>query len=210
LTSLEKYAGTYTSPSDRLVVEIRSLGYSRGLEVIWRWAGGGVDLGLIGTTGDASLALSLLGNSQPWWGTAFLRTFRQDDVAADPSRHRFAFKWVADDKAGPAHAERIAFTFTMDEALIYEFEVEGESPLPLSKQWRLQRTSASVSLEVTVSPALHHELETLDEDLHATEGDALAKAVALLRLAVDARKQGKRVAILDEDLAEVDREITGI
>jgi hypothetical protein len=68
----------------------------------------------------------------------------------------------------------------------------------------------TASLEVTVSPELHRELETLAEDIHATQGDALAKAIALLRLAVDARKQGKRVAILDEDLAEVDREITGI
>jgi hypothetical protein len=89
-------------------------------------------------------------------------------------------------------------------------EIIGREPAMNPTPSSLPPEAVSSSLEVTVSPELHHELELLAEDLHGSEGDALAKAVALLRLAVDARKEGKRVAILDGDFVEVDREITGL
>jgi len=61
----------------------------------------------------------------------------------------------------------------------------------------------------TASPETSEEIDRLAREIHGSTEDVLARAVALLSLAVEARNQGKRVAIVDAT-NHVDTEITGI
>ena len=65
-------------------------------------------------------------------------------------------------------------------------------------------------LDLRVSSGFANELLDLSRELNETPGRILAKAVALYRMAADARERGERVAILDADLDEVKSEITGL
>jgi hypothetical protein len=52
---------------------------------------------------------------------------------------------------------------------------------------------------IILSPEVDAEIDALAADLDGNRGDAILKAIALLRLAVDAWKEGKRVGIAGPD-----------
>jgi hypothetical protein len=60
---------------------------------------------------------------------------------------------------------------------------------------------------IILSPEVDAEIDALAADLGGNRGDAILKAVALLRMAVDAWKEGKRVGIAGPD-QPLDTEIT--
>lgn len=65
-----------------------------------------------------------------------------------------------------------------------------------------------IPIELDVSPELAEAMEAMAADLGGTKSDVFVRAMTLLRLALDARKAGKRVCIADDDL-DVETEITG-
>jgi predicted transcriptional regulator len=67
-----------------------------------------------------------------------------------------------------------------------------------------------VRLSVDVSPELDAMLEQLAKDVHGTKSDVLRKGIALLQVAVDAKKQGQKFGVADPNTKQLEREIIGI
>ena len=55
-----------------------------------------------------------------------------------------------------------------------------------------------VVLQLNMSPELDADLDNLGEELGVPKGKAILKALSLLKIAMDAKREGKRVAILDD------------
>jgi len=73
-----------------------------------------------------------------------------------------------------------------------------------------QETRDKVRLSLDVSPELNHLLEELADQTGTTKSDVLRKAIALMDVAVDAKREGKRVYISDRAPEGASREIVGI
>jgi len=97
-----------------------------------------------------------------------------------------------------------------------------EVMLALAKQWadegapwfqpkptRRSDPPFFTKLSVRVSPELSVMLQEMARDYGTTKEGAILKAIGLLRLAYDARREGKRVAIVDGD-GEIDQEIEDV
>lgn len=67
-----------------------------------------------------------------------------------------------------------------------------------------------VKLSVEVSKELDAALEQLAKDVHGTKSDVLRKGIALLQVAVDAKKQGQKFGVADPTSKLLEREIVGI
>lgn len=73
-----------------------------------------------------------------------------------------------------------------------------------------QEKRQRVRLSLDVSVELNELLEELAEETGSTKSDVLRKAIALMDVAVDARREGKRVFVLDHAPEGASREIIGI
>ena len=69
--------------------------------------------------------------------------------------------------------------------------------------------SLSISLTLSISPELDADLDNMAEELDTTKGGAVLKALALLKISLEAKREGKRVAIID-DRDDSEQDITGI
>lgn len=67
-----------------------------------------------------------------------------------------------------------------------------------------------VKLSVEVSKEVDDALEQLAKDVHGTKSDVLRKGIALLQVAVDAKKQGQKFGVADSTGKRLEREIVGI
>jgi len=67
-----------------------------------------------------------------------------------------------------------------------------------------------VKLSVEVSKELDTILEQLAQDVHGTKSDVLRKGIALLQVAVDAKKHGQKFGDADSTGKQLEREIVGI
>ena len=67
-----------------------------------------------------------------------------------------------------------------------------------------------VKLSVEVSQELDATLEQLAKDVHGTKSDVLRKGIALLQVAVEAKKQGQKFGVADSTGKQLEREIVGI
>jgi hypothetical protein len=61
-------------------------------------------------------------------------------------------------------------------------------------------------LRLSITPELDALIDNMAEDLGLTKGDTILEALGLLKIALDARREGKIIGILDENL-ELDQEI---
>jgi len=66
-----------------------------------------------------------------------------------------------------------------------------------------------IKMSLHISPELNEELEQMSEEAHASKSDILRKAIALIKVAMDAKKSGKKLAILNEN-KELVNEIVGL
>ncbi|MBI1760147.1 MAG: DNA-binding protein [Acidobacteria bacterium] len=71
----------------------------------------------------------------------------------------------------------------------------------------LERTKVRLSLDI--SPELNTLLENLAGNIGGTKSDVLRKAIALMEVAVDAKRQGKKFGIAEKD-QQLATEIIGI
>jgi regulator of PEP synthase PpsR (kinase-PPPase family) len=71
------------------------------------------------------------------------------------------------------------------------------------------RSSDKVKLSLLISPQLNEALETMAQESGTTKSDILRKAIALLEVALDARKEGKGIGIVTKD-RQVVTEIVGV
>ena len=62
-------------------------------------------------------------------------------------------------------------------------------------------------LRLSITPELDALIDNMADDLGLTKGDTILEALGLLKIALDARQEGKRIGILDENF-DVDQEIT--
>ena len=67
-----------------------------------------------------------------------------------------------------------------------------------------------VKLSVEVSKELDEALEQLAKDVHGTKSDVLRKGIALLQVAVDAKKEGQKFGVVDATSKRLEREVIGI
>ena len=72
---------------------------------------------------------------------------------------------------------------------------------------RTDSTKPGVVLRLSITAELDAILDNMADDLGLSKGDTILKALGLLKIAVDARQEGKRIGILDENL-DVEQEIT--
>jgi predicted DNA-binding protein len=72
------------------------------------------------------------------------------------------------------------------------------------------RSAERIRLSLDVSPELNELLERMASDTHSTKSDVLRKAIALMDLAVDAKRNGQRLFISDAPPPDSAREIIGI
>jgi predicted transcriptional regulator len=66
-----------------------------------------------------------------------------------------------------------------------------------------------IRLSLDISPELNSLLEDLAEQTGGTKSDVLRKAIALMRVAVDAKRQGRKFGIAEQD-QPLATEIVGI
>lgn len=67
----------------------------------------------------------------------------------------------------------------------------------------------SVRLSLVVSPELNDRLEELASAGHITKSDVLRRAIALFDVAAEAKKNHKRLGILDQN-KQLENEIVGL
>ena len=77
----------------------------------------------------------------------------------------------------------------------------------LKKRLRFPESERSVTLTLTISPELDTLLDNMSEELGVPKGEAILKAFGLLKIALEARREGKGIGILDDEL-DVEQEIT--
>ncbi len=70
-------------------------------------------------------------------------------------------------------------------------------------------TIGPITITVHASTEFLAMLDRLAIGLGHTPGEILSKALILYEIAADAVAEGKRVVIMDADMEEIDREITG-
>ncbi|MBD2771612.1 DNA-binding protein [Iningainema tapete] len=66
-----------------------------------------------------------------------------------------------------------------------------------------------IQLSLEVSPEFYDALQNLSNEIHINEGDVLKKAIALLKIAVEAEKRSQKMGIVEKEQS-VDTEIVGV
>lgn len=70
-------------------------------------------------------------------------------------------------------------------------------------------SDTKIKLSLEVSPEFYTALQNLSSEIHISEGDVLKKAIALLKIAVEAEKRGQKMGIVEKE-EPVDTEIVGV
>lgn len=73
---------------------------------------------------------------------------------------------------------------------------------------RRRQPRLDVKLTLTIWPELDAMIDEMATDLEIAKGEVIVKALGLLKIALDAKKVGKKLIILDEK-ADEEEEITG-
>ena len=60
-------------------------------------------------------------------------------------------------------------------------------------------TNNQIKFSLEVSPEFYTTLQNLSSETHVSEGDVLRKALALLKIAVEAEKRGQKIGIVEKD-----------
>jgi hypothetical protein len=67
----------------------------------------------------------------------------------------------------------------------------------------------AVELTLTIWPELDDMLDNMADELGVTKGEAIVKALGLLRIALDAKRDGRKLVVVDDRTGE-EEEVTGI
>ncbi|MBV9852213.1 MAG: DNA-binding protein [Armatimonadetes bacterium] len=59
------------------------------------------------------------------------------------------------------------------------------------------QASEKIRVSLDISPELYSKLQSLARDIHGTKSDVLRKSLALMDVAVQAKKSGKKIGIAD-------------
>jgi predicted transcriptional regulator len=70
-------------------------------------------------------------------------------------------------------------------------------------------SNEKVKLNVEVSPELYETIDRLAKDGHESKGDILRKGIAFMKVALEAKRQGKKLGIAASD-QPLETEFTGI
>lgn len=79
----------------------------------------------------------------------------------------------------------------------------------MQTQKTLDQERTKVRLSLDISPEMNTLLESLAGNIGGTKSDVLRKAIALMEVAVDAKRQGKKFGIAEKD-QQLATEIIGI
>jgi hypothetical protein len=77
-----------------------------------------------------------------------------------------------------------------------------------SSDWGESDDDEAVSLVLKISPEMDDAIDRMADDLSVSRADVLVQAMALFQMTLNAKKEGKRICITDDDL-NVETEITG-
>lgn len=81
--------------------------------------------------------------------------------------------------------------------------------MAMENKYSATHTHDKVKLSLSVSPELNATLESIAQENGSTKSDVLRKALALLEVASEAKKEGHRIGILTKD-RQVLTEIVGL
>jgi len=87
-----------------------------------------------------------------------------------------------------------------------------EIPLTAAREFPAPGSSAGideVELTLTIWPELDDMLDNMADELRVTKGEAIVKALGLLRIALDAKRDGRKLVVVD-DRTGAEEEVTGI
>lgn len=96
----------------------------------------------------------------------------------------------------------------MSKAQKYKHRVK-KAVFQMSQTKNLDQERTKVRLSLDVSPELYTLLESLATTTGGTKSEVLRKAIALMEVAVDAKRQGKKFGIAEKD-QQLATEIIGI
>lgn len=74
---------------------------------------------------------------------------------------------------------------------------ERQPPAKSRRQKEQVEEATKIRVSLDISPELYAKLQALAHDIRGTKSDVLRKSLALMDVAVQARKQGKKVGIAD-------------
>ncbi len=77
-----------------------------------------------------------------------------------------------------------------------------------SEAFAATEASPKIRVSLDISPELYTKLQSLSHDIRGTKSDVLRKSLALMDVAVQARKQGKKIGIADSS-EQLSTEIIG-
>lgn len=86
---------------------------------------------------------------------------------------------------------------------------EREGSFMVSTRPAIGAPKEGVTLTLTIWPELNDLLDNLADEIGVPKGEAVVKAINLLKIAVEARREGKKLIVLDDATGE-EEEITGI
>lgn len=59
-----------------------------------------------------------------------------------------------------------------------------------------------MSITITVSPEIDALIDNMAEELGVPKGGAIGKGIGLLKIALDARREGKKLMVVDDEFEE--------
>lgn len=77
--------------------------------------------------------------------------------------------------------------------------VESRTAEPKTREGPIKREKEKVRLSLDISPELNSLLEELAATIGGTKSEVLRKAIALMEVMVEAKKQGKKFGIAEKD-----------
>jgi hypothetical protein len=130
-------------------------------------------------------------------------TSDEDWFVIDPSHKRLFDDEIFDRADQAAHA---LITRAVAEGLDYAPQFSRDTGEVLAV--RVGPRPRRLLLKLALPPKVSADLDELADDLMTTRSGVILKAIALLKLATEAKQKGKRVAILD-DRDNSEQDITG-
>jgi predicted transcriptional regulator len=74
---------------------------------------------------------------------------------------------------------------------------EKSQPVVSTRNNQELNEPAKIRVSIDISPELYSKLQSLARDIRGTKSDVLRKSIALMDVAVQARKEGKKIGFAD-------------
>jgi len=88
-------------------------------------------------------------------------------------------------------------THVQEQGLDAAHQANNRRKAPIASEQALDEVAPKIRVSLDISPELYAKLQALAKDIRGTKSDVLRKSLALMDVAVQARKSGKKIGIAD-------------